>query len=306
MGYIYMITNTVNGKAYIGISVHEPETGRIKDHLSGNGNRAIANAVKKYGRDAFTYELLEENVFPTLLPDLEVAYIKQFNTVAPNGYNLTTGGEGEMPSEETRQKMSESSKRRYEKYPPPMLGKTHSKETNLRISENLKNNPLAHEAQIKATEAAAIANKGKNRPKEVCEKMRQANLGKTHSKETCEKMSLMRQSPEYKEAYQLFKELPNDMDINEKKIIIRSNFSNKVKGVTISNWLHRWVRKLYPSSNNTGFYRTLEYPKVKELYDSIPADIPLKEKHDIIFKQFPKLSKNTIYRWTRQWRAEPS
>ncbi|MYA71127.1 hypothetical protein F4009_05950 [Candidatus Poribacteria bacterium] len=39
MGYIYKITNTINNKSYIGISIHEPEKGRIKDHLSARGNQ---------------------------------------------------------------------------------------------------------------------------------------------------------------------------------------------------------------------------------------------------------------------------
>ena len=30
MGFVYKITNTVNGKAYIGISIHEPEKRRIR------------------------------------------------------------------------------------------------------------------------------------------------------------------------------------------------------------------------------------------------------------------------------------
>ena len=33
MGYVYKITNTVNGKAYIGISIREPEKGRVREHL---------------------------------------------------------------------------------------------------------------------------------------------------------------------------------------------------------------------------------------------------------------------------------
>ena len=92
MGYVYKITNTRNNKSYIGISIHEPTNGRIRHHLSGYGNQCIANAVKKYGKDAFTYEVLEANVFDEFLPDLEVAYIAEFNTFVPNGYNLTRGG----------------------------------------------------------------------------------------------------------------------------------------------------------------------------------------------------------------------
>ena len=45
-----------------------------------NGSRLLASAIKKYGKDAFTYEILEENVFPEFLPELEVFYISKFNT----------------------------------------------------------------------------------------------------------------------------------------------------------------------------------------------------------------------------------
>ena len=92
MGYVYKITNTVNNKSYIGISIHEPTQGRIKEHLAGRGNRYLANAIKKYGKDAFTYDILEANVFPELLPDLEVAYIANFNTVASSWVSILRYG----------------------------------------------------------------------------------------------------------------------------------------------------------------------------------------------------------------------
>ena len=128
MGYVYKITNTVNNKSYIGISIHEPEKDRIRKHLSGQGNRIIERAVKKYGKDAFTYEILEANVFDEFLPDLEVAYIANHNTIRPHGYNLTYGGEGGgSPSAEARGKMSEAQK-----------GRKHSAETRRKISESGK------------------------------------------------------------------------------------------------------------------------------------------------------------------------
>ena len=109
MGYVYKITNIIKGKAYIGISIHEPIRSRIKEHLAGRGNRFLARAIKKYGKDAFVYEILEADVFDEFLPELEVAYIANFNTVVPHGYNLTYGGEGAgRPCDETRERMSES------------------------------------------------------------------------------------------------------------------------------------------------------------------------------------------------------
>ena len=97
MGYIYKITNTINGKAYIGQTILDPVAGRIHDHFNypDRSNVYLSNAIKKYGRDAFTVEILHEalNIF---LDDLEVAEIKKHNTFAPNGYNLTHGGSGSL------------------------------------------------------------------------------------------------------------------------------------------------------------------------------------------------------------------
>ena len=247
MGCIYMITNTINGKSYIGISTYEPETGRINDHLSGNGNRIIANAVKKYGRDAFTYELLEENVFPTLLPDLEVAYIKQFNTVSPNGYNLTADGEGGIPSEETRQKMSESHK-----------GKTLSEGTRKKIRDaNIgrhKGKTLSEEHRKKLRDAKIGClpnkgsfckgqtpwnkgkksmhtpwNKGKTLSTEICQKMSESHKGKTpHNK-----------SPHRIPARKSFFSFPETMLLTEKRKILYKEFPNLHKS-TIRRWSKQW------------------------------------------------------------------
>ena len=150
MGYVYKITNTVNGKSYIGISIYEPESNRIRKHLTGHGSRVLANAVKKYGRDAFTYEILEENVFTELLPDLEVAYIAKFSTIAPKGYNLTLGGDGIIGlkhTEESREKMSRAhlgktlSQDHREKIGAANRGKIYSQETREKISNALRSRP---------------------------------------------------------------------------------------------------------------------------------------------------------------------
>ena len=112
MGYVYKITNTENKKLYIGVSLNNPvkSRGRIIAHLNGyGGNSLINDDLKEYGKKAFKVELLEFGIFPEFLPDLEKFYIAKYNTVEPNGYNRTHGGEkNKRPSDKVRQKQSKA------------------------------------------------------------------------------------------------------------------------------------------------------------------------------------------------------
>ena len=271
MGYVYKITNTVNQKSYIGISIYEPEKRRIRDHLTGRGNRILANAIKKYGRDAFIYEILEKDVFPEILPDLEVAYIAKFKTVRPLGYNLTTGGEiAKSLSEETCRKISESN-----------TGKKRSIETRQKMSDARKSEknpnygkpawnrgePLSTEHRKKISEAK----KGIPRSKETREKLRIANLGKRYSKEARENMGRARlgrvpwnkgkklsavhrqkvsaalrgekhpnRSSHYEVAHQFFSSLPSDMDLKQKRRLLLDKFSDVLHHSTIYSWIQKW------------------------------------------------------------------
>ena len=115
MGYIYMIRNTVNGKAYIGQTINKVEN-RINDHFSltqtRRGSHLLKRAIHKYGRDAFTVEILHE-ALDIFLDDFEIAEIQKHNTLVPHGYNLDGGGNtNKFVSNETRRKMSEASKGR--------------------------------------------------------------------------------------------------------------------------------------------------------------------------------------------------
>ena len=249
MGYVYKITNTVNNKSYIGISIHEPTQGRIKEHLAGRGNRYLANAVKKYGKDAFTYDILEANVFDEFLPDLEVAYIANFNTVAPHGYNLTSGGYHAIPSELTRRKISEAVKGKKNGF----FGKEHSEETKHKISEANKN--PSEETRQKMSEAKKGKYKGEKHPlfgkkhsKEARQKMSEASKGKKLSLETRRKWSETRKGkmvhPEYDSAHKYFLSLPSDMPLKEKRKHFYRKFP-KVSQTTRKRWVRKWVSHDY-------------------------------------------------------------
>ena len=90
--HIYRVTNNVNGTEYIGQHIGS------KPHYYAGG-KAINQAIKKYGKEAFTREIVVSGDFSREeLDALEVHYIAHFQTFMPDypdkGYNLTLGGGG--------------------------------------------------------------------------------------------------------------------------------------------------------------------------------------------------------------------
>ena len=89
LGYIYKITNKMNGLAYIGKTSNFKR--RIREHERATEDTAIHNAIIKYGPENFTYEILER--FPQEhLAEREMTWIAVFNTWKGDGYNCTPGG----------------------------------------------------------------------------------------------------------------------------------------------------------------------------------------------------------------------
>lgn len=90
---IYVITNKINGKKYVGQSVNISR--RWKEHRSRYQieDGYLYKAMRKYGLDAFTFEILTE-CNKTDLNVLEQHWIKVYQSNNPNfGYNLTAGGD---------------------------------------------------------------------------------------------------------------------------------------------------------------------------------------------------------------------
>lgn len=100
---IYCITHKETGKQYIGQSVDCFE--RFKQHTtSKKGSGGIKGAIMKHGVDQFTFQVLEECTRDKL-NEREMFYIAEMKTLAPDGYNLTTGGgQGYEDSTQTRKK----------------------------------------------------------------------------------------------------------------------------------------------------------------------------------------------------------
>ena len=106
VGVIYLITNLLNGKKYVGKTTQTLKR-RINQHKHGNIH--IDKAIQKYGRENFKVEVLEECYTVEQLNEREIFWIAALNTKVPNGYNITDGGEGNLGlshTKETRDQMS--------------------------------------------------------------------------------------------------------------------------------------------------------------------------------------------------------
>jgi hypothetical protein len=108
IGHIYLIKNTKLDKLYVGQTLSHRKNkgkyrpfgfqGRFNDHVSEaicNTKKKqctyLNNAIRLYGKDAFSVTLIT-TCPPSELDNLEKLYIKEYNTLYPNGYNLTIGG----------------------------------------------------------------------------------------------------------------------------------------------------------------------------------------------------------------------
>lgn len=124
-GYIYKVMNLVNEKLYIGQTTGSVRN-RWQHHKSPRSACTIfKNAIKKYGSSAFEVTVIKEITADSkkelydLLNDLESKYIKENNSLSPNGYNYMSGGKN-SPGKRTEVS--------------PFKGKKHTEESKEKIA----------------------------------------------------------------------------------------------------------------------------------------------------------------------------
>ena len=89
---IYLVTNKVNGHQYVGQSVDIYDRWTKHKAPCHADECAFHRAIKKYGADNFTWQIIE-TCYPNELDEKEVYWISYYNTYE-NGYNETVGGQG--------------------------------------------------------------------------------------------------------------------------------------------------------------------------------------------------------------------
>jgi group I intron endonuclease len=154
---VYVITNTVNGKVYVGsaTSIY----GRCGYHRSylrrgKHDNRHLQRAWNKYGERSFSFDVLETCEVGNLL-SREQCWIDSLDaTNGANGYNQSPVAGFAM------------------------LGRNHSAESRAKMSASRQGQDTSA-----ATNAAAMANRGRKRSAEVRAKISAGHRGKRHSAE---------------------------------------------------------------------------------------------------------------------------
>ena len=174
VGYIYLITDTTNNMKYAGKHHYHIE-GELDPNYHGSGI-IIKNIYKKRP------ETLKEEYIKTCYSEEEMCsdeqhYIKVFDTLWPNGYNLTEGGDGVLPSEEVKKKMSNAKKGK----PAHNKGKPMSEEQKKKLSDSLK-------GRTSPMKGRTSPNKGKPMSEEQKKKLSNAHKGKTMSEEQKKKI----------------------------------------------------------------------------------------------------------------------
>jgi group I intron endonuclease len=131
---IYLITNKINDKKYIG-QTRTSINKRWSKHKTDSKfvDRPLYRAIRKYGIENFTISIIE-SVDESVVDDRETYWIDYYkSSVLDYGYNLESGGNKyKVVSAETKIKLSIS----HMGEKNSMFGKNHSEESKLLISAN--------------------------------------------------------------------------------------------------------------------------------------------------------------------------
>lgn len=111
MGVIYLRTNTINGMQYVGQTKNIIRRNRNWNNTKFSySNKLLTEDRNKYGVNNWDLTILKE-CDDSELDKWEKYYIKEFNTIYPNGYNDNEGGSiGFHHSEKTKQQISQTEK----------------------------------------------------------------------------------------------------------------------------------------------------------------------------------------------------
>jgi group I intron endonuclease len=171
---VYKLTNTVNGKQYVGITKYDVDE-RFKGHVkaaSRGVNTYLARAIRKYGTDCWDKEVIVSGVPDYMVQAFEMYWIRELDTFN-TGYNLTLGGEGTKGKARPKGKYS------------AWYGRRHTEETKQLIREKALGRKLSQKTKMALAEARRKRHaKGWSHTEETKKKMSELKIGKPGHKHT--------------------------------------------------------------------------------------------------------------------------
>jgi group I intron endonuclease len=187
MAYVYIITNKINGKKYIGSS-RKPQ---IDENYYGSG-KVVKDALKKYGKENFTRDILWQGEGDAR--GIETCYLIAVNASKnPMYYNMTNDARGNnLHQESTKRTVSEKLKGR--KLLPEQIEK-------IRLAKTGKPNPKKGKSDGPKP-GVSEAHKGRISP----------NKGKGNQ------VALYTTSGEYIKTYSSYYDLAIDLQINPETV----------------------------------------------------------------------------------------
>ncbi len=180
---IYVVTNKVNGKRYVGQTIQRLEDRWSKHCSRSSGCPILGRAIRKYGRMSFTVEVVSACSTLGQLNDAEAYFVDHYQSMTPDGYNVLRGGDashsmtGVVRSQETRERFSAARKGK----PNGHLGLKRSDATRARQSVAQKGNQYAKGAcrSVETRAKIGAANRGRPLSDEQRWRLSQLRIGKS-------------------------------------------------------------------------------------------------------------------------------
>jgi group I intron endonuclease len=107
-GSVYLVTNLVTGKQYVGQTTKRDPLKRWAAHLKNSRTTRVGPlyaSIRRHGEAAFQFEIIESAPSKKALDEREAFFILKFNTISPAGYNLASGGSNGKHSQESIEKI---------------------------------------------------------------------------------------------------------------------------------------------------------------------------------------------------------
>jgi len=215
--YIYITTNIINGKQYVGD--RSCKCNPKEDNYLGSGILFLKK-IKQYKKKNFRKKILE--IFETREEAAlkESSYIKKYNTLVPNGYNLHKEG-GTSFYKHSQETKGEMNKWRRGKSYEEIYGKKKADKIKEKQRENNAYYWKGKQKDPESVKKSAIGHQGNTHSQETKDKIRNSLSGIKHTEERRRNISIAHKGKDFSKNFgpiRYGKDNPNFIELSEKQI----------------------------------------------------------------------------------------